>query len=215
MVFPVFTNQGAIGGAPAITVIDDGDYSQSGSSDPFTFTATSTGPVTVVVVTYSNASFSARTISGVTFDGNAMDELVQHNSTVTQTVGSGIYIIDGAQSGTVSVNMSGTTNDGHITVLSLENLQSTTAVDTDEDYHATSTTTLSALTNPGSGGVVIVGYSNGEDTSAITFTNATELDDLDAGTMRHGVAYVLGNPAGNISADGGTNDGVLVAASLR
>lgn len=209
---------GVSAGIGNIAVIDDGDaaLSSGGGTSTVTFSAqTSTGPTSVICITWYKAT-TATTLSSITWNGSAMSILEQINRDAgSDTMGAAIAIIDGAQSGDVVATFAASVSESEITKLSLTNVQSLTAVDTDEEGAAAGGSDLAALTSPGLGGVRIAAFANLGSAVAVTWSNATEVSDLDAGTYRHSVAYDLGDDATTIVATGGSNDEVHVGVSLR
>ena len=123
--------------------------------------------------------------------------------------------ISGAQSGDLVLTFSGVLTFPAITVMSLTNVRSLTPLDTDSATTADGTASLASLASPGAGGIRIAVLTNDLDTTAITWTNGTEIADFDAGDHRHSVAYDLGNDAVAISVAGGADDDALVGVSIR
>lgn len=195
---------------PDITIVDDGDAAPSSGTGTATHTYTSlasTGPYSFALITWVDAS--DLTLNSATWGGNACTVYGQSGA-----VGSGgkrpttsIVGISGAQTGNLVLNFSAACDDSEVTVVSLANLQSLTAVDTDSDVRLFSDATacdLNGLTTPGVGGIRLAVYCHSTDTSAISWTNATALADLDAGTYRHTAAYDLGDDGTTISNNGAT-----------
>ncbi len=210
-------NLSAGAGGFAVVPTDDGDFAPTSgtSSSAHTFASmTSTGPASVVLIMWN--ALSVRTISTITFDGNSMTELHEAGRSTGLLNGCAIYIINGAQSGDIVATFSGAAGDSHITIVSLANLRSLTAIDVDDAGASSGTgTAMTALTNPGGRGIVLAVYANDGSATAVTWTNATEIADLDMGLGRHSASWVLGDPAGNLIADGANNDHQLVGVSLR
>lgn len=203
---------------PAIAPVDDGDFAPTGGTGTAvhtTATMTSTGPDTVVAITWDNVA-AARTVSTVTFNAVGMTELHEAGRATDSNVGCALYYLTGALSGNVVVTFDGTVADSHITILSLDNLISGTAVDVGDAGAATGTgTSMTNLLVPGMGGIRIGVYANDTGTTAVTWTNATEQSDVDAGAHRHSVAWVEGSSNDNILADGASDDHQLIGVALR
>lgn len=194
-----------------IAIIDDSTFAPSSGTgtDTHTYTSkTSTGPDTIVFLTWTG-QFS--TLSGVTYGGVSMTQLVIGGSASNACA---IYYISGAQTGNVVVTFTGSISDSQITIASLTNLQSATAVDTDVD--SVSPCDMDALDTPGVGGIRLVCFASTVDATGCTWVNATELSDVDIGVDRHSTAYTLGDDGSTISlsAGGGGTD-VMVGVSLR
>ncbi len=207
------------GGLPVVPT-DDGDNAPSsgeGGSAHTYGSLTSTGPVSVLLITFGNAAGGNPTLDTVTFDGDSMTELHEATRTTGEDTGCAIYIIDGAKSGDVVATWSGTMAASHLTIVSLDHLRDLTAIDVDDAGAASGTgTAMTALVGPGNNGIVLAVYANDTDFAGdVTWTNATEISDLDAGTHQHSAAWVIGNPAGDIIADGGNNDHQIIGVSLR
>ena len=208
--------------APLITPTLDGDFApDSGTGTAaHTYNSITAGPISAVArsgvaITWDNAG-AVRTVSGVTFDGNAMTESHEAGRATGLNVGCAFYIIDDSQSGNIVVTFDGTVDDSHITVVSLEDVISETPVDVGNAGAATGTgTSMTNLLVPGMGGIRIAVYANDTGTTAVTWTNATEQSDVDAGSHRHSVAWVEGNSNDNIKADGASDDHQLVGVALR
>jgi hypothetical protein len=204
-----------------VSVTDDGDHlspSGLGTAIHTIAAATSTGPYTVVLITWSDAA--AQTLSSLTWNGNAMTILVQ-DTEATDSIGAAIAIISGAQSGSIVATFSGAVDASGLTVVSLNNLSSTTPIDTDSDTDGGGAASLAALDSPGADGVRLCAYANGQSPNAITWTNATELADsavLGSGyNYRHSAGYDAGADATAITANSsvGTNPEAIVGVSLR
>ena len=174
----------------------------------------------VIAITWNNVG-AVRTVSGVTFNGNTMTELHEAGRATGLNVGCALYLIDSSQSGDIVVTFDGTVDDSHITVVSLEDVISETPVDVGNAGAATGTgTSMTTLLTPGMGGVRIAVYANDDPTTAVTWTNATEISDEAAGPVsapvhRHSVAYVLQNSNDNIKADGASDDHQIIGVALR
>lgn len=203
---------GAIGD---IALIDDGDAAPSSGTGGTAHTyssQTSTGPTSVLAITWVGDG-ALRTLSSATWNGNAMSILVQR-STGSNWDRAAFVAISGAQSGAIVLNFSGNVSDSHITKISLTNVQSLTPLDTDSAEGEDAALSLASLSSPGEGGIRLAAIAGAADTVDTTWTNATEIADLDAGVERHSVAYDLGDDGTTISAD---NDGfqTLVGVSIR
>lgn len=205
------------GALPAIEVTDDGDStaeSSGGGSNAHTHTSeSSTGPISILGAFWSDPTDT--TLNSVTWGGSAVTILVQaHRS----NIGCAIGIISGAQTGNVVLNFSGSVDDSCLTKISLNNLLSMSAKDTDSSTSAAGSASLTALTTPGAGGVRIAVYGSETD-SAVTWTGATEIADFSltsgAATARMSAAYDLGDDSGTITADVDAADEAICGVSLR
>ena len=76
-------------------------------------------------------------------------------------------------------------------------------------------TVMTNLLVPGMGGIRIAVYANDTPTTAVTWANAVEQSDVDAGNHRHSVAWVLQNSDDDIDADGASDDHQLIGIALR
>jgi hypothetical protein len=214
--------QAAFFTTPAVFPSLDGDFAPDSGTGTATHTYNSitAGPISavarsVVAITWDNAG-AVRTVSGVTFDGNTMTELHEAGRSTGKNVGCALYVIDGSQSGDIVVTFSGTVADSHITVLSPEDIISDTPVDVGDAGAATGTgTIMTNLLVPGMGGIRIAVYANDTGTTAVTWANAVEQVDVDAGNHRHSVAWVLNNADDDIDADGASDDHQLIGVALR
>lgn len=205
-----------IGLAP-ITITDHGDATPD-SGVPGTATHTynslsTTGPVSAVMITWQAAA--SRTLDSVTWGGNAVTLLVNSRDP-TGIAGAAIGIRSGSQSGNLVLNFSGTVTRSAVTRVSLANLSSLTAVDTDSESDAGGGSNLDSLTSPGVGGIRLAAYYNGDAGTSISWTNATEIADMAVNSIyAHSAAYDLGDDGGTIDADGGVDADCIVGVSLR
>lgn len=203
-----------------VTQVDDGDFAPTSGAATSSHTwssLSSTGPTTVIIVTW-RSNLSPRTLNSATFDGINLIIAVQDNQpTAFDSIGSAILIVSGTfSSKSLVLNWSGTMSDSHITVLSLANLISLTPKSTDFNHAPTGNgDPLIALNDAGAKGITIAGFGNRGSTSAISWANAVERSDLDAGAFRHSCATQLGLLAGDIDATGSSNDHAIVGASFR
>lgn len=196
-----------------VTIVDDGDAAPSSGAGTATHTynsQTSTGPKSALLITWREASDFE--LSTVTWNGNSMNILAQTHFVDANGVGAAIAIISGAQSGNVVLGFSGSVDDSHITKVSLDNLVSIAARDTDTD---TDNVNLDNLTSPGDGGIRLAAFADKSSGNTVSWTNATELSDLDAGAHRHSAAYDLGDDGGTITPSGGSTDQAVAGVSLR
>lgn len=206
------------GGAkpPIPAPVDDGDATNSSGLASHTYAAqTSTGPVTVLGITWGDGS--SRTLNSATWNGDAVSILVQQVVAMGAGFGNAAICIigGGARSGNLVLNFSGTVLDSEITKLSVSNLISIMAIDTDDETSAGGGADLDSLLSPGIGGIRIGVFANDADTTGVTWTNATEVSDIEVTNHRHSVAYDLGDNATTITADGGAVGEVIVGVSLR
>lgn len=206
---------------PDITITDNGDTAMSGggtATRTTIATVMSTEATGVIVITWET-SVDAVTLTDLTWGGNAMSILEQEHTNLGATeVGAAIAVISGVQSGSVVGTFSGNVDgSATVTAISLTDVQSLTAVDTDKNTGNGVDISLTALTSPGSGGIRIVGFANVTQTSsAVTWTGATEISDVTPGSnMRHSAAYSLGDSSATITADSAENTQVIVGVSLR
>ncbi len=207
---------------PDITPTLDGEFApDSGTGTAaHTYNSIVAGPISApaasaVAITWDNAG-AVRTVSGVTFDGNAMTPLHNAGRATGLNVGCALYAIDGSQSGDIVVTFDGTVDDSHITVISLEDVLSLTPVDVGDAGAATGTgTVMTNLLVPGLGGFRIAVYANDTQGTAVSWTNADEQSDVNAGAHRHSVAVVENNSDSDIDADGASDDHQLIGVSLR
>lgn len=205
-----------------IAVTDDGDAQSSSGAGTATLTfnsQTSTGPHSVIGITWHKAT-TTTTLSSATWGGSSMSILEQiAYDPGNDCIHCAICIIAGAQTGNIVLNFAATITDAEITKLSLSNLQSMTAVDTDEESASAGGSDLDSLTTPGTGGVRLAVLMNLGSATAVTWSNASEVSDLSvtsgAESWRHSMAYDLGDDSGAIAGNGGSNDEAHVGVSLR
>jgi hypothetical protein len=208
------------GGGPIILIDDGSAGSGAVMSDTATITGlSSTGPHTIILIT-GGVDSDAIAINSVTFGGNAATALTSFVIDSANQAFVQIWYIAGAQTGDIVVTLGGSSQwAASATIVSLINLLSSTAVDTDtaESNLATSLS-LSALASPGAGGIRLVVFSHDVDGEAITPTNATEIDDEDlSSNTRHWTGYDLGDDGTTITcANAGTaNNCAMAGVSLR
>jgi hypothetical protein len=206
-------------GVADITIVDDGDAAPSsgGGTSTHTYnTQTSTGPDSGLLITWVNDGIL--TLDSGSWNGNALTILEQASKdNASEDMGAAIAVVAGAQSGTLTLTWSGNCADSEITKVSLSNVQSLSAVYTDKEISAESGADLDSLLSPGVGGIRLAVHAHANDASATSWTNATELADLDAGLWRHSAAYDLGDDATAIVADnaGLADAEVIVGVSIR
>ncbi len=218
----IFAPIGWRGALRDITVTDDGDAQSSSGAGTNTLTwtsQTSTGPHSVVLISWHKAT-TATTLSSITWSGVAMTILEQiAYDPGNDPIHGAIAIIAGAQSGSIVATFAATITDAEITKLSLLNLNSMTAVDTDEESAAAGGSDLDSLASPGVGGIRLALLTNLGAATGVTWSNATEVSDLQvtsgAESWRHSAAYDLGDDATAIAGNGGSNDECHVGVSLR
>ena len=170
----------------------------------------STGPVSVLAIFWRDADDIA--LSGVTWGGATVAILVQAHRA---NAGAAIAIIKGAQTGDVVLTFADIVNDTSLTVMSLKNLRSRSAIDTDTSTHASGGASLTSLASPGVGGIRIAAWTNDDDTNTVTWTGATEISDVDGSSHRFSAAYDLGDDNGTITANGGSDEEAICGVSLR
>ena len=202
----------------AVTLVDDGDAAPSSGTGTATHTynsQTSTGPVSVIAITWDDGG--GRTLDSITWNGVAMTIMVQANVSGGSTAipGAALCIINGAQSGSVVATFDASCDDSEITKISLSNLQSLTPIDTDSESSTSGGSNLDSLASPGTDGIRLTAYAEDNPTASVSWTNATEVSDINGGSWRHSVAYDLGDDATTIEANGGGDDEVHVGVSLR
>lgn len=192
-----FMLMGSGGSNTPVTVTDEGDSApDSGtSSAQHTYNSKTVNGASrgYVLLSYYSGVGSTRYVTSATWGGTSM---TIERQTVTnggsgpgaQTWGVAILSIDAASaSGDVVINFSGIINDSEITIAS-----------TDDEYIGTSdtgaavstgTAVLSNLNAPPNGGARLAVAVHVNDPTGMTWTNATELSDLDAGSFQHSAAY--------------------------
>lgn len=207
----------------AIGITDDGDFDADASTTSTTRTWTSlssTGPKTIVAVTWRQNNTNGDLVSG-TWNGDAVTVIAQFDQpefTTPQTNYIAFIGIDGARSGDLVLTFANGVQGARATVLSLTNLQSYTYVDTDVSgsIGTAASRSLTALASAGAGGIRIAATAATSTTVSITWTGATEVSD-DAGSQhRHSVAYALGAGAGTITETPSSSAfGLIAGVSLR
>ena len=205
-----------------IVPIDDGDAALSSGAGTTTHTysaQTSTGPSTVLGITYGNTDSSSPTLTGATWNGVAMDIRVQTVTTGDgdEDVGPAVATIAGAQSGDIVLTFSGNCEDSEITKISLTGVVSLVPVDTDSETAIVSATQvdLDALTSPGVGGIRIGVYAQETGGTGVSWNAGTELSDIDTGVYRHSVAYIIGDDATAFGPTDGSGNKAIVGVSIR
>ena len=209
-----------VSGARDIVPTDDGDAAAS-SGLPGTIvtwtSASTTGPHSYALLTYDDGT-DAITVSSATWGVEACSILEQAQPASGATTGAAILYCAGAQTGDLVITFSGDVPEAEITKVSLANVvDPDTPVDTDE-LTSTSATSfdLAALSSPGAGGIRLAVFAHRDDPNTVTWTNASEISDLDVGGYQHSAAYDLGDDATTINASiSGANRGSLVGVSLR
>lgn len=205
-----------------ITVADDGDFAISSGSGGTAHTFNSvvtTKATSFALVTWSDAS--TLTISSATWGGAACSILAQVSSGASTRTGSAILAIAGAQTGNLVINFSAACDSSRVSAISADGVVSLTPVDTDTsfiEFGSSTSCDLDNLTAPGVGGLRLAVGTSFADTTAWTWTNATEVSDLDAGVWRHSAAYDLGNNGTTISTSQSTNSGAsrtIAGVSIR
>lgn len=208
-------------GAIVNFIADDGDAAPSSgvSTSVHTYNSkTSTGPQTILCLTAWDANAPADiSPTSVVWGGTSLTKI---RGTTTENVHASIWgYLGGALSGNIVVTFSaGSSNpdDSEITILSYSGIQSLTAVDSDIGTEETgSSISFDALNTFDADGCFVCCAMNEADTTAVTWTNATERSDLDAGSFRHTVANGTGTPSGTITCSGGSADWSFVGVSLR
>lgn len=219
-----FTVAGSPVGEPIAAPTDHGDAASGVVSSNSVATIaglSSDGPDTFIFLNGAISPAATLQISSVTFGGNAATQLVfQRNDDNTQF--SAIYHIAGSQTGNIVVTADGSyTWIVSATVISIDNLQSSTPVDTDTAKSDSATAlSLSALASPGTGGIRLVAFVYGDD-DLVTPTNAVELADIDPGdpadVYQHWAGYDLGDDGTTITCTsvGGAEQCAMVGVSLR
>lgn len=178
----------------AITVTDDGDFSPTGEgTNTHTYASTaSTGPYSLVCLTWGN--ISARSISGVTWGGVAMTEVVAINGVAAVGYpGAAIFGIAGAQTGDIVATFSGLTSRSHLTVTSLS--RAGTLHDSASARGSNSAQAFSNLSCSSGNGATICVMCHDTDGGAGTTWNDVdgELVDVADSGQQHTVAYKYGS----------------------
>lgn len=182
---------------------------------------TSTGPHTFVCVADSLTEHADTTSElSVTFGGNSMSQIVggfAGTASPARATCVTMWYVSGAQSG--SLNLSWTVSRARRIagfIVSLDNLQSATALDTDTHADSGSSISLANLNTPGAGGIRLV-FAGDNQFRTHTYSNATKLGEASTeSSMRTSGGYDIGDDG---SAIGVTLDGtalfVGVGASFR
>jgi hypothetical protein len=202
----------------AIDILDDGDAAPSSGTGGSTHTynsLTSTGPSTFALISYTdNAS-----INSASWGVNSGSILVQVG---VEDAGTAIVYWDGAQTGNLVISFADDISDSHVTIVSLTNLRSGTAVDTSSKAKSSGSVDMkegeaTALTTPGVGGIRLAVYTTEKDsTEGSSWTGATGLSDVDAGGHQHAAGYDKGDNGATISF--GNNDAnakAIAGVSMR
>jgi hypothetical protein len=211
-------------GPEAVTVVNfsnKGVRNSGGGTATHTFTSETTTDVhTILFIGWQNNTAAARTLSSATWNGNAITILVQNNAFGgSQCSGAAIAYISGAQSGDIVLNLSSTVANSFIRTVGLTDLNSATPVDTDnvaQNAGGGTSVTMTALTDAGVHGAIMLFGINDDQATASSFTNEdVTLDEGTDANARSLVGYVSGIPAGNITFTGGNDNMVLLGASFR
>jgi len=202
----------------------DDDAQAGTAANPSTATITADTKTDAIIICLANfTSATTFNITSGTLDGNAMTLL---HTAYYGTSGSpddimsvGIFAIRGnATAKTVSVSFDDTPNGVYFLALTVDDLQSLTPLDTDDNGGTSGTSSpLSNLTVYDTDGITICAFGNVAQLAAVTWTNATEIRDANTGQGFRGAGSVdLGHdPAGTVDAAGASNDHCLVGVTLR
>lgn len=206
-----------------IVVTDEGDHaptSGAGGSSHTIASLSAAGPFVVVAVTATDNEGDFA-FTGATWNGVAGTLVVQSPDADDSTdwIVCALFAWRGAQSGNLVIDFNDNVDASYVTVLSLSNVLSDTPLDTGSDDNESneggSGLDCSGLSTFADGCATIVVYANNADGSSVTWTNATEVSDIDGGRHRHSVAYALDTPAGTINANGGSDRSVIAGAVFR
>lgn len=215
---------GAGGSAVPISVVDDGDSrptdSGSGGNSPYNFgSLTSAGPH-VVAAFWVYGSGTTINITAASWNGNAGSLLASiARSSGTAKLSAALFGWAGGQSGDLILTYSSQAGAGvACTRLSLTNLLSLTAIDTDSGQGSAGSSSASALATPGVGGIRILIGGN-RTNSGYSFDRGVEFTDTAAGGptagRRAAGMYEIGDTGAAIGMTHGNDDYVFCGVSLR
>lgn len=138
--------------------------------------------------------------------------------TATKAVGGGVDVFASIWYAVVPTGTSGTVvlsavSDGVcVSCFSVNGAGSPTPSDTDSYATTAAQATLSSMTVPSNGGAIFA-FTNESQATAVTWTGATEVQDVALGGVRASAAYTQTVGTNSIIADGGTDSQALVGAS--
>lgn len=155
---------------------------------------------TVVVATWYNAEGTSEFINGLSVGAQALTKQAEEVGTFT---GVSIWTYAGSTSGTITATTTDDLNEVAVFVYELTR-GTVSIIDTDNGSGS-----LAALSSPGSGGHRICGAVS---SSTISWTGATEEDEINVSSRYHSVAYDSGDDSGTISVTSASLAGVSFGA---
>jgi hypothetical protein len=217
-VLPGFLALAGFGGSLPVEYTDEGTTLGS-LANPSTATVSSTREKTLVCVLANFPSALSQTIDSATLDGNSMTKLVSTvGGAAFDWIAAAIFIIDGAVTAkTLSVSLSATPVDIVFGVISLSNIQSEAARDTDVEGGTGAAAALTNLTTWVADGITVACGGNGVAATAYTWTNLTELRDNNTGRGMRGSygADLDHDPNGTVKGEGASSNHATVGVTLR
>lgn len=225
MSFPIFHNFGGLITDTAVQYVDEGteEVGTTGTTWTTTTAWTTTGVTLVLIAGTSDDpdDAEATAVTGDPGGGNyAFTKLVGTISTagVGRHPSVSIWIYDGAlASETIKIDFSATTQRAAVTVVSLQNLQSTTAEDTDTAVGDAASLTMSALSAPSADGITLTMGNSVGGATYLTSDMETNLVSASPGTLTYSCDVSKSYDGSNVTytKDTGTNDSVVAGVSLR
>jgi hypothetical protein len=183
-----------------------------------------TGKHALVLVSCEDLS-TTETINNVTIDGNVMEEVISLSSGGGGNVLLGMYILNtggGLSNVDVVVHYDQVQPNSVIGIMSFDNLQNSTPIDTASNtLNSATTITIDTLTNPSEGGVImcLVGCDQGQADVETQFAGVSPI--LYAQASTHGdsyIVYAMGQGSTNKTIEAVLNvsgDVIMLAASFR
>lgn len=200
------------GNNPAIAYIGTANAASSSSVATFSGQSIGTAAADRQVVVVVTGQFNG-TITGVTLDGVAMNQRVQRQDTGSNPdmVG-GVWALPKASgtTATIAVSLSAGNDTIAISVYRLTGAAETPH-DSDSNAGSAATIAFSGLTIP-TNGVAVCGFANNTATTAVTWTNASEQNDVNVSggsAHRHSSATIASAGTPTVTADGATANQVV------
>lgn len=204
----------AAGGPIVITATANSTVTSTGSSDPYTFSSLASGTASagrISVVTIISRQRNLAT--GVTINGVTATKAIDATAS---TIFGEIWYAANPSGTTANVSITfGDSADSQISVsvFSVTGASSATPTDTNAaNDPQIDSISISGLTIPASGGGVL-GGANGEQTVAVSWTNATEYQDANAGSFRGSSAYTTTAGTPTITMDGQNQEPHLIVGA--
>ena len=180
----------------------EGQFNQNATSDTTSAAIPSLGANRVGIVLVNRQHNSDRTITGVTWNGDAMTQAIVED-TDAQFRSAIFYLIECDHNGTynivVSYNSTGVAHISHVTVVWAD---ATGAITIDDTSSAQGTTTNPTITSTQAGANELVVSGSAKSSNSISspsVTDCTELQNYDAGPYCFISAYSVPGSSGDVT----------------